>query len=179
MNLAPNGKPSNLNAEQYKLVRTPAFKKWFGDWENEPENASKVVDKNGEPLVVWHTTDKEFYKFDIKKSKEGFFFSPQKSRLEVYKKSKINCYFLNLRNPSHEIFKSDLKYLKSKKYDCSMDYGHAKHLGNENLYEIIAFYSQQIKLADGSNTTFDADNDDIRYEQGGILGNWNYSIGGL
>ena len=34
MNLAPNGKPSNLTPEQYRLVRTPAFKKWFGDWEN-------------------------------------------------------------------------------------------------------------------------------------------------
>ena len=29
--LAPNGKVSNLNEEQYKLVRTPEFKAWFGD----------------------------------------------------------------------------------------------------------------------------------------------------
>ena len=52
--LAPNGKPSNLTPEQYKLVRTPEFKAWFGDWENAPETASKVVDENGEPLVVYH-----------------------------------------------------------------------------------------------------------------------------
>ena len=31
--LAPNGKPSNLNAVQHAQVRTEAFKKWFGDWE--------------------------------------------------------------------------------------------------------------------------------------------------
>lgn len=31
--LAPNGKPSNLTYEQWVQVRTPAFKKWFGDWE--------------------------------------------------------------------------------------------------------------------------------------------------
>ena len=31
--LAPNGKPSNLNAMQWAQVRTEAFKKWFGDWE--------------------------------------------------------------------------------------------------------------------------------------------------
>ena len=31
--LAPNGKPSNLNAMQHAQVRTPEFKKWFGDWE--------------------------------------------------------------------------------------------------------------------------------------------------
>ena len=30
---APNGKESNLTEEQYKMVRTPQFKKWFGDWE--------------------------------------------------------------------------------------------------------------------------------------------------
>ena len=33
MNLAPNGKQSNLNEEQWHLVRTPEFKRWFGDWE--------------------------------------------------------------------------------------------------------------------------------------------------
>lgn len=32
--LAPNGKPSNLTEKQYAQVRTKAFKKWFGDWEN-------------------------------------------------------------------------------------------------------------------------------------------------
>ena len=51
---APNGKPSNLNEKQWNQVRTPEFKKWFGDWENDPENASKVVDENGEPMVVFH-----------------------------------------------------------------------------------------------------------------------------
>jgi len=29
---APNGKPSNLNKVQWQTVRTPAFKKYFGDW---------------------------------------------------------------------------------------------------------------------------------------------------
>lgn len=53
--LAPNGKKSNLTERQYAQVRTKAFKDWFGDWENNPENASKVVDENGEPLVVWHS----------------------------------------------------------------------------------------------------------------------------
>jgi hypothetical protein len=56
--VAPNGKPSNLTPEQYRLVRTSAFKNWFGDWENSPKTASKIVDENGEPLVVWHTTKK-------------------------------------------------------------------------------------------------------------------------
>lgn len=52
--LAPNGKPSKLNERQWKQVRTQFFKDWFGDWQNDPENASKVVDENGEPMVVYH-----------------------------------------------------------------------------------------------------------------------------
>ena len=51
---APNGKQSNLSPRQWVQVRTKAFKDWFGDWENDPENASKVVDENGEPMVVYH-----------------------------------------------------------------------------------------------------------------------------
>ena len=30
---APNGAPSKLNADQWVLVRTKRFKRWFGDWE--------------------------------------------------------------------------------------------------------------------------------------------------
>ncbi|MGI9555513.1 MAG: hypothetical protein ACR2M9_01515, partial [Cyanophyceae cyanobacterium] len=62
-NLAPNGKPSKLSPEQYKLVRTPAFKKWFGDWEADPENASRVLDENGEPMVMYHGTSDNFDEF--------------------------------------------------------------------------------------------------------------------
>lgn len=51
---APNGKPTNLTAEQWAMVRTKNFLRWFGDWINDPENASKVVDENGEPKVVYH-----------------------------------------------------------------------------------------------------------------------------
>ena len=54
--LAPNGKPTNLTERQYAQVRSKAFKEWFGDWENDPENASKVVDENGEPMITYHTS---------------------------------------------------------------------------------------------------------------------------
>lgn len=53
---APNGEKSKLNGVQWAQVRTDNFKNWFGDWENDPENASKVVDENGEPTVVYHGT---------------------------------------------------------------------------------------------------------------------------
>ena len=58
---APNGQPTNLTEEQWLMVRTQNFKNWFGDWENDPENASKVVDENGEPKVVFHQTNQKIY----------------------------------------------------------------------------------------------------------------------
>jgi hypothetical protein len=55
--LSPNGsertKESGLSPEFQKFVRTEQFKEWFGDWENDPDNASKIVDENGEPLLVY------------------------------------------------------------------------------------------------------------------------------
>ena len=60
---APNGKPTRLNERQWLQVRTPSFKAWFGDWENDPANASKVVDENGEPLVVYHGSIHSFSVF--------------------------------------------------------------------------------------------------------------------
>lgn len=53
---APNGLPTKLNERQWLQVRTPNFINWFGDWINDPKNASKVVDENGEPMVVYHGT---------------------------------------------------------------------------------------------------------------------------
>lgn len=56
---APNGKPTKLNELQWAQVRTEAFKKWFGPWDTNPSEASKVVDENGEPMVVYHGTTGE------------------------------------------------------------------------------------------------------------------------
>lgn len=61
--LAPNDKPSNLPERLYAQVRTKEFKDWFGDWQNDPKNASKVVDDNGEPRIVYHGSDQ--YGFDV------------------------------------------------------------------------------------------------------------------
>ncbi|MDR1367301.1 MAG: hypothetical protein LBJ76_01105 [Candidatus Accumulibacter sp.] len=48
-------KKTRLDYRQWAQVRTPEFKRWFGDWENDPANASKVVDpETGEPKVVYH-----------------------------------------------------------------------------------------------------------------------------
>src|SRR5690606_28028144 len=51
---APDGSDTLLNERQWVQVRTDAFKNWFGDWEFDAKNASKVVSPNGEPQVVYH-----------------------------------------------------------------------------------------------------------------------------
>ena len=59
---------TKLNYGQWVTVRTPNFKAWFGDWENDPTNASKVIDPDtGEPLVVYHGTskDQDFTRFKV------------------------------------------------------------------------------------------------------------------
>lgn len=118
--IAPNGEKTKLDAEQWATVRTANFKNWFGDWENDPENASKVVDENGEPMVVWHGRSAEFNTFEKKEGvrfimgledkvkAEGFFFSPDKGLADEFasnssrhrggKANVVPC-FLNIRKP--------------------------------------------------------------------------------
>lgn len=90
---APNGKPSNLNERQWAQVRTTSFKNWFGDWEKEPSSSSKVIDENGEPLVVYHGGPYRFYEFDKSKmgrttqaesAKRGFFFTDSRSLADLF-----------------------------------------------------------------------------------------------
>ena len=104
---APNGKPSNLNDKQWEQVRTPEFKKWFGDWENDPANASKVVDENGEPLVVYHGTRESFDEFSSEVRPRNFrqeavnysfWFTSNEKNSELYGNQVMEV-FLNSRNP--------------------------------------------------------------------------------
>lgn len=97
--LAPNGKPSNLTKKQYAQVRTKAFKDWFGDWENDPANASKVVDENGEPLVVYRgiRPNSTVYNTGIFRSKI-LFTTPKKVGASRY--GDPIALFMNARNPA-------------------------------------------------------------------------------
>lgn len=76
--LAPNGNVSNLPKKLYEYVRTEEFKKWFGDWENNPSTASKIVDENGEPMLVFHGTKKTFQDFDRKELRLNYFYFAKK-----------------------------------------------------------------------------------------------------
>ena len=42
------------------VTQSQQFKRWFGDWQNDPAHASKVVNADGTPKVVYHQTDADF-----------------------------------------------------------------------------------------------------------------------
>ena len=62
---------ANVNGENVRFstrnqTTTENFKRWFGDWENDPANASKVVNADGTPKVLYHQTASDFTIFDPK-----------------------------------------------------------------------------------------------------------------
>ena len=108
---APNDKDTKLTPEQWSLVRTQNFKKWFGDWINDPENASKVVDENGEPMVVYHGTAGVINTFEDQQRSPGFWFVDREDVANGYAESAAGEFgeekniipvFLNMRNPRIE-----------------------------------------------------------------------------
>ncbi len=114
----PNGPP--VSPEQQKQIdeyqklgtRAPSFLAWFGDYENDPANASKVLNHEGEPaetsmaefskvrdkatgkpLVVYHgTTHGNFEEFRAASSAKGdslhfgpgFYFTEDEKMAQVY-----------------------------------------------------------------------------------------------
>lgn len=106
--LAANGNRSNLNEHQWLETRTSNFKSFFGNWERYDElkqkkgqgldeteveelkkleaETSKIVDDNGEPLVVYHGTQSEFDTFlsDEGKKFRGNYFANELSKIINY-----------------------------------------------------------------------------------------------
>ena len=173
--LAPNGKPSNLTERQYAQVRTKAFKEWFGDWENDPANASKVVDENGEPLVVYHGSNNKFTTFsydyfgrhDSGSLGKAFYFS-HKNVAEAYAEEAVDNYegektlypvFLNIRNIATDEIDNETPINFDnplfKDYDGAFVWGWQYAVRNPN----------QIKSATDNIGTFDPNNPDIRYRK--------------
>ena len=175
---APNGEDTNLTEEQWLAVRTPAFKEWFGDWENDPANASKVIDENGEPLVVYHGSDANFDVFDRTKGREnmdiqGMFFSPWELDSKGYGKN-VRAFFLNIRKPAvngkaYEAFRryegqnyAGIKAredLESSGYDGAIN----GDMEDEDL-EFVAFEPNQIKSATENSGAFSADDANIYHQ---------------
>ena len=199
--LAPNGKPSNLTPEQWELVRTPQFKAWFGDWEklafaklkdpamdeytlhNLSKDVSKVVDENGEPLVVYHTSSNEINVFRVDSKintlsgktirTKGAYFTAN-PQMYQYKGGNIIKCFLDIKNPTITTDQLFSGLINEDKYRMIIERGSDGVVLNlpfinEKNTEIVVFQPNQIKLADGTNTTFDGSNPDIRFAEGGRI----------
>lgn len=191
---APNGKDTKLTERQWLQVRTPEFKAWFGDWENNPENASKVVDENGEPLVVYHGTPNNFDVFDKGKQKLGqlgkafYFTSNQQEAAEYSKNSNVMPVFLNMQKALE--LSEDIDVLSK---ELNIEKGELEKLtaGDEKLKKAIkekgftgiiakdfwengtdyyaVFEPNQIKSSVNNNGDFDANNPSILYQNNSVI----------
>ena len=172
---------TELTFQQWKQVRSPEFKAWFGDWENDPENASKVVNqKTGEPLVVYHGTKAEFNSFtpDLGGGDYGVgsYFAENRDYAQMY--GNVKEVYLNIREPS--IWKNKYSFDKiidnaerkgMRLYDyLRSDFDGIMVTNPEQGYEgqqqgkhFVAFKPNQIKSATDNNGEFSAENDDIRF----------------
>lgn len=150
--LAPNGKPSNLTEDQWLSVRTKAFKEWFGDWENNSENASKVVDENDEPKVVWRASrygkKTDYNIFELEKTGgQGFYFANKEAAEKWYGGDNMRSFFLNLRNPdtsnNFNVLQSEVRY-----FDENDGIIFAPKGTEDITFEVKVFNPNQIKSAE-------------------------------
>lgn len=106
---------SNVKSKIENVTKTQQFMRWFGKWDTHPETASKVVNEDGTPRIVYHATDYEFYTFDKAKRGEntfrnasdfsiaatsatGFWFSDHDVSGDMGSKKSMQCY-LDIKNP--------------------------------------------------------------------------------
>jgi ADP-Ribosyltransferase in polyvalent proteins len=181
----------------YSLTQTetPAFRAWFGN--------SKVVDAQGNPLVVYHGTTANIATFsdDAKRRTDdgvfgrGFYFGDkdtanQYSAFPEYDARKpeggsVMPVFLSIQNPAspedvkrvrQELSWYDTDFSK-KTRDALIREGFDGVIAPSEVYstEYVAFYPEQIKSATGNRGTFDPANPDITFS----LEDVTYAITGI
>ena len=144
--------------ETKEQTKTPEFKKWFG--------RSKVVDKSGNPLVVYHGTQGNFTQFVSRRN--IIYFSSVKKNSAMYANSnngsgKILEIFLSIQKPkivyNIEDMRKAEKTAKKKGYDGIIAKGVKDGSHVSDVY--IAFYPNQIKSATDNNGNFDPRSNNI------------------
>lgn len=177
-----------VNMKISENTQSQQFKRWFGDWQNDPANASKVVNADGTPKVMYHGTNAEFTVFDRSKGKkkihlnvfgDGNYFTASEQGAARYGENVVPAY-LNIKNPyvkadgfntvadqiasefgiARDSFtgKDVSSILRKRGYDGVVMYD-----GNGEIVIANAFDSNQIKSATDNVGTFDGSNPDIRY----------------
>lgn len=172
---APNGEDTNLTERQWLQVRTEAFKNWFGDWINDPQNASKVVDENGEPLVVYHGAGNryftEFKPFFRLPNQRGYFFFESESEAEKWgRNGQVIAAFLNISNPltvdygegMYQIEKVDNMFQQLQNENGIIIEDIKDPIVLTNQY--VALSPNQIKSATDNIGDFSSETSDIRFQ---------------
>ena len=191
---APNGNSTNLTERQWLQVRTKAFIDWFGDWINNPAEASKVVDENKEPLVVYHGTPNKWNTYDESlfgtSTDEGYYgrglyLSSVKNKAEQY--GNTMELFVNMKNPLRTGMDSNIT-MKEANRNVSLaelfnregapreleQYDGVLYSGAEGIYEeIVVPKATQLKSATNNNGRFSTIDRNIRYR---IVPNSSWSV---
>lgn len=167
---------SKINMSVKNVTESQQFKRWFGDWQNHPENASKVVNEDGTPKVVYHGTNAEFNTFQQENG--AYFFSESRdyaeSMADERRGNRIIEAYLKMKNPytvklPPEQFTDNfaeapvIRYAKEHGNDgVIFEYdGSKEDLAYDKFY--VVFDSAQIKSATDNIGTFDKTNPDIRF----------------
>ena len=146
---APNGKPSNLSPDLYAYVRTEDFKQWFGDWQNDPQNASRILDENGEPMVLYRG-QMSHANVPFINHGDGIYFTPQRKAAIGYGADHDPIpVFLNAKNVYVVDFEGDSDIENT---DTHADIMAEYHNAQENGYDILI-----------ATNTFDGENDLDQY----------------
>lgn len=150
---------SNVSPELASLVRSEAFKQWFGDWENDPASASKLVDENGEPALVYFGGPAGITKLSGDQRNRtgsdelGHYFTRRRSNAKFYaetlrdivtdepRPSSIYAAFLNVRSPYERRAGDGIRTERV----TSVPEGYDGYI-NESAAEIVVFNPDQVYL---------------------------------
>ena len=154
----PKGAPGEDKEKQQAQVKTPEFKNWFGD--------SKIINDDGQPMVVYHGTDLEFDEFkDVGKTNsrllgDGFYFASDKQQAQTYGKNVYEVY-LKIENPRTDLSDGEQVSLppRDSKYDGAIVSGLPGATASKPVYFVKD--PNQIKSATGNEGDFSTDSDNI------------------
>jgi hypothetical protein len=152
---------------EQKIKKSEEFKKWF--------KGSKIVDRNGEPILLYHGTNNNFNMFDLSKQGtstspglygSGFYFTEYPGEAKAYagEKGKVISAYVDIKNPldAKEFNKKYEKvfenYKKEGNKNGSLDDlfrealikdgydGVISYDSNNKIYEVNVLYPEQIKI---------------------------------
>ena len=162
-------------------TESPEFKKWFG--------ASKVVDAEGKPLVMYHATTKDFKTFDINQATDysdtgvgfrSFFFTSDKTANHVEGRDNGNIMpvYVRITNPiprwtgdwkkDKEFYSKDASSKYSTEEWLKRGYDGIIHKMGSGQIVVQALSAGQIKSAIGNSGKFNPKDSDITKNDDGV-----------